>query len=96
MAVEFKHDWLEEFYEEDTTHRKIPGSIRRALHRKIFILDAATSEADLRVPPNNRFEHLEGNLKGWCSIRVNRKYRLVFKWNKGVAEDTYLDDHSYR
>ncbi|GAL10896.1 HigB toxin protein [Vibrio astriarenae] len=96
MAVEFKHDWLEEFYEEETTHRKIPSSIRSALYRKIFILDAATSDADLRVPPNNRFEHLEDNLKGWCSIRVNKKYRLVFKWNNGVAEDTYLDDHSYR
>jgi toxin HigB-1 len=32
------------------------------------------------------------------SIRVNQKWRLVFRWDgdRGEAEDIYLDDHSYR
>ncbi|WP_254918525.1 MULTISPECIES: type II toxin-antitoxin system RelE/ParE family toxin [Cobetia] len=30
------------------------------------MLDAATQESDLRIPPGNRFEHLQGNLAGWC------------------------------
>ncbi|WP_204795819.1 type II toxin-antitoxin system RelE/ParE family toxin [Oceanisphaera litoralis] len=29
-------------------------------------------EVELRVPPGNRFEHLQGSLSGWCSIRVNK------------------------
>ncbi len=95
MTVNFKDDWLEAFYEEDKRHRLIPKPIENALFRKLEILDAAKAESDLRVPPGNRFEHLEGNLKDWCSIRVNKQYRLIFKWVDGVAEDTYLDPHKY-
>ncbi|MCH1921643.1 type II toxin-antitoxin system RelE/ParE family toxin [Shewanella sp. A3A] len=95
MAVEFKDKWLEAFYEDDQRHRSIPASIEGALFRKLQILDAAVSESDLRIPPGNRFEHLEGNLSGWCSIRINKQYRLIFKWQDGVAVATYLDSHEY-
>ncbi|MEJ6495475.1 type II toxin-antitoxin system RelE/ParE family toxin [Pseudoalteromonas lipolytica] len=95
MAVNFKDEWLEAFYEEEKRHRLIPKVIENALYRKLEILDAAKAESDLRVPPGNRFEHLEGNLKDWCSIRVNKQYRLIFKWVDGVAENTYLDPHKY-
>lgn len=95
MALEFKELWLEAFYEEDKGHRNIPKQLENTLFRKLMILDAATSEADLRIPPSNRFEHLKGNLKDWCSIRVNKQYRLIFRWVDGVAKDTYLDPHKY-
>lgn len=96
MAIEFRDGWLEAFYEKDQSHRKIPGTITSALFRKIQILDAATQESDLRIPPGNRFEHLRGKLSGWCSIRVNKQYRLVFRWEEGIALDTYLDPHAYK
>ncbi|AFT70009.1 hypothetical protein B5T_01730 [Alloalcanivorax dieselolei B5] len=50
----------------------------------------------MRSSPGNRFEHLEGNLDGWCSIRVNKQYRLIFEWIDGVAQGTYLDPHIYK
>lgn len=96
MAIEFRDAWLEGFYEDDLSHKRIPKSIEAALFRKLQILDAATQESDLRVPPGNRFEHLQGNLSGWRSIRVNKQYRLIFRWDTGVAQDTYLDPHTYR
>ncbi|MCY0964729.1 type II toxin-antitoxin system RelE/ParE family toxin [Parathalassolituus penaei] len=96
MAVEFRDSWLETFYENDQSHRKIPSTIEGALFRKLEILDAATQESDLRIPPGNRFEHLEGNMDGWCSIRVNKQYRLIFQWIDGVAVNTYLDPHDYK
>lgn len=96
MAIEFRDAWLEAFYENDTRHRKIPDAIRGALFRKLQILDAAIQESDLKVPPGNRFEHLHSNLAGWCSIRVNQRHRLIFKWIDGTAIDTYLDDHTYQ
>ena len=96
MAIEFKDEWLEVFYEKDIRQRKIPKSIESALFRKLQILDAATKASDLRVPPGNHFERLKGSLEGWCSIRVNSQYRLIFQWIDGVAEDTYLDPHTYR
>lgn len=96
MAVEFRDSWLEAFYEDDQNHRKIPSTIESALFRKLEILDAATQESDLRIPPGNRFERLEGNMAGWSSIRINKQYRLIFRWIDGVAQDTYLDPHVYR
>jgi toxin HigB-1 len=45
------------------------------------MLDAATSDQDLRVPPSNHFEKLRGRLKGFHSIRVNRQWRLIFQWD---------------
>ena len=96
MAVEFRDTWLVAVYEDDQSHRWIPSTIEGALFRKLEILDAATQESDLRIPPGNRFEHLEGNMAGWCSIRVNKQYRLIFRWIDGVAQDTYLDPHVYR
>ena len=42
--------------------------------------------------------YLRGNLEGWHSIRVNRQWRLIFRWDgaRGEAESICLDDHSYR
>lgn len=95
MSLEFKDKWLERFYEEDKLHRLIPNKLCDLLYRKLEMLDAANHESDLRVPPGNRFEHLEGRLKNWCSIRVNKQYRLIFRWVEGSALDTYLDPHKY-
>lgn len=96
MAIIFRDEWLEAFYEQDQSHRKIPRALESALFKKLQILDAATQESDLRIPPGNRFEHLSGSLSAWCSIRVNKQYRLIFRWQDGVAEDTYLDPHAYK
>jgi proteic killer suppression protein len=62
------------------------------------MIDDATTDQDLRVPPSNHFEKLCGNLAGFHSIRVNNQWRLIFHWDssRGEAEGVYLDDHSYR
>jgi proteic killer suppression protein len=62
------------------------------------MIDDATSDQDLRVPPSNHFEKLRGNLAGLHSIRVNNQWRLVFRCSasRGEAEGIYLDDYSYR
>jgi toxin HigB-1 len=72
--------------------------LRERLFRKVQLIDDATCDADLRVPPSNHFEKLAGQLKGWHSIRVNRQWRLIFRWNgeTGEANDIYLDKLEYR
>jgi proteic killer suppression protein len=62
------------------------------------MIDDATTDQDLRVPPSNHFEKLRGNLAAFHSIRVNQQWRLIFRWDggRGEAADIYLDDHSYR
>jgi len=68
-------------------------NIQKIIKRKLDMLHYAFSEQDLTVPPNNRFEYLKGNLKGFCSIRINNQYRLVFKFENGNAFDVKIIDY---
>lgn len=98
MIVSFRDEWLRAFFVEDTRSRHIPSDLEGRLFRKLQMIDDATTDRDLRVPPSNHFEKLRGNLAGFHSIRVNSQWRLVFQWDgsRGEAEGVYLDDHSYR
>src|SRR6266446_485012 len=98
MIVSFRDDWLRAFLVEDTRSRNIPSDLESRLFRKLQMIDDATTDQDLRVPPSNHFEKLRGKLAGRHSIRINNQRRLVFRWDgsRGEAEEVYLDDHSYR
>lgn len=98
MIGEFRDEWLRVFFVNDVHSRNIPSDLESRLFRKLQMIDDATTDQDLRVPPSNHFEKLKGNLEGFHSIRVNKQWRLVFRWdgNKGEASGLYLDDHSYR
>lgn len=98
MIVSFRDDWLGEFFLNDTRSSGIPPDLESRLFRKLQMIDDATTDLDLRVPPSNHFEKLRGKLEGWHSIRVNKQWRLIFQWNsaRGEATSIYLDDHSYR
>ena len=95
MIKTFRDQWLNSYYFGGQRTSKIPSTIESALKRKLDIIHIAKGEQDLRVPPGNRFEHLEGKLKGWCSIRVNKQYRLIFQWDAGEAKRVYVDPHTY-
>jgi proteic killer suppression protein len=98
MIKSFRYKWLRSFFIEDINSKKIPSAIRTRLFRKLQLIDDATSNVDLRVPPSNHFEQLSGKLQGKSSIRINDQWRLIFTWNdnKGEADGIYLDNHSYR
>jgi proteic killer suppression protein len=98
MIVGFRDEWLRAFVVEDVGSRNIPTDLESRLFRKLQMIDDATTDQDLRVPPSNHFEKLRGNLEGFRSIRVNKQWRLIFRWNsrRGEASDLYLDDHGYR
>ena len=82
----FRDAWLADFFVHSTPHRKIPAEIHTTLSRKLDIINAATSHRDLRSPPK---------LQEYSSIRVNKQYRLIFKWVNGKAEELFLDPHNY-
>lgn len=98
MISSFRDDWLRAYFVEDVSSRQIPSDLDSRLFRKLQMIDDATSDQDLRVPPSNHFEKLRGNLVGFHSIRVNKQWRLVFRWEaqRGEATEIYLDNHSYR
>ena len=73
--------------------KQLVEPIRRAALRKLLMLDAAESLADLQVPPGNRLEKLKGNRKGQYSIRVNDQWRICFRWKDGAAFEVELTDY---
>ncbi len=86
------------FLVDDVRSKKIPADLEARVFRKLQMIDDATTDQDLRVPPSNHFEKLKSALAEFHSIRVNQQWRLIFRWNgkQGEASDVYLDPHSYR
>jgi proteic killer suppression protein len=60
---------------------------------KMQQLHAATALIDLRSPPGNRLESLKGDRRGQFSIRVDRQWRLCFRWQDNDAYDVELVDY---
>ena len=71
----------------------IPNDVMRVAARKLLQLQAAATLDNLRVPPGNRLEALQGDLRGWHSIRVNDQWRVVFRWRDGDAHDVAIMDY---
>ncbi|GAB6044249.1 type II toxin-antitoxin system RelE/ParE family toxin [Endothiovibrio diazotrophicus] len=73
--------------------RRLPPDIQRAAARKLEILDAATDLDQLRVPPGNRLEELDGDRSGQHSIRINRQWRICFVWRSDGVHDVEIVDY---
>lgn len=69
------------------------GAIQKVAKRKLDMIHFAYNEQDLTVPPANRFEYLKGDLKGFCSIRINDQFRIIFKFQNGYAEEVQIIDY---
>ena len=73
--------------------RKLDTTTQRAAWRKLAMLDAAETLRDLRVPPGNRLEKLAGDRQGQYSIRINRQWRICFRWSEAGPEDVEIVDY---
>jgi toxin HigB-1 len=73
--------------------RRLPPDIQHVALRKLVLLDAATSLADLRIPPANRLEKLVGNRLRQHSIRINDQWRICFRWSGGDVHDVEIIDY---
>lgn len=70
------------------------GSIQKVVARKLDMIHYAAVLDDLKSPPNNRLELLQGSLKGFYSIRINSQWRIVFRWSpSGSCKVTVCDYH---
>jgi proteic killer suppression protein len=73
--------------------RKLPQNIQQAALRKLRMLNNAKVLADLAVPPNNHLEALKGDRSRQYSIRINKQWRICFKWTEGGPEDVEIVDY---
>jgi len=72
---------------------KLDQPTQRAALRKLFIMDAADTVEDLRIPPGNRLEKLRGDRRGQYSVRVNQQWRICFRWTAAGPEDIEIVDY---
>ncbi|MEI9964119.1 MAG: type II toxin-antitoxin system RelE/ParE family toxin [Caulobacteraceae bacterium] len=73
--------------------RRLPPDIHGVALRKLRLLNRARELDHLRVPPGNRLEALSGDRHGQYSIRINRQWRICFRWSDGEAEDVEICDY---
>ena len=73
--------------------RRLPPEIVNRALRKLDMINAAHDFLDLRSPPGNRLEQLQGDLVGMFSVRVNDQWRIVFRWQDGNAHEVRLMDY---
>ena len=73
--------------------KRLGAEVQRVALRKLRMLDAATMLEDLRIPPANLLEKLKGDRAGQHSIRINRQWRICFRWRAGDAHDVEIVDY---
>jgi proteic killer suppression protein len=67
--------------------------IQQIGRRKLRMLNNSLDLVDLRIPPSNRLEKLNGNLRDYYSIRINMQWRIIFIWENGNASLVEIVDY---
>jgi proteic killer suppression protein len=67
--------------------------IQQIGRRKLRMLNNSLDLIDLRIPPSNRLEKLNGNLRDYYSIRINMQWRIIFIWENGNASLVEIVDY---
>lgn len=71
--------------------RKVPQDIVTRLQLKLLALNGASNIDDPRVPTSNRLKILVG--QDYYSIRVNKQWRICFRWTEDGPEDVEISNH---
>ncbi|MCX6060521.1 MAG: type II toxin-antitoxin system RelE/ParE family toxin [Chloroflexi bacterium] len=92
MIKNFKDDETQKIYQRQRS-RKLPADIQQVALRKLRMINNSISITDLRIPPANRLEKLNGNRAGKWSIRINDQWRVCFRWEGSDALDVEITDY---
>ena len=87
-------------FRDRRTERFFQGRLVRAFHgfedqatRRLMVLDNAAALQDLAALPSNRLEALSGDRTGQYSIRINRRWRICFRWEDDGPHDVEVVDY---
>ena len=92
MIKTFKCKYTQQLF-DGKYQKKFSQAINNIGKRKLDMLEASCDFEDLKVPPSNYFEFLKSDLVGFCSIRINKQFRIIFRFENSNAYDVYIDDY---
>jgi len=73
--------------------KSFSSEVQETARRKLRMINNSQNLADLQIPPSNRLEKLKGNFKEFYSVRINDQWRIIFRWNKGNADEIKIIDY---
>lgn len=81
MRFIFASKKLELLYTDKIGATRYPPGVVDAFFEKLFVIQSARDENDLRAIKSLHFEKLQGErgLRGERSIRLNRQFRLILR-----------------
>lgn len=92
MIKSFNSKETEKIWDGEVS-KKLPFEIQHVARRKLRMLNNSINIQDLKIPPSNKLEKLSGNLRGYYSIRINIKWRIIFQWHNGAALKVEIVDY---
>ncbi len=92
MIIGFGDKETEKIYNQHFS-RKLPHDIQHVALRKLIMIANAQSVEDLRVPPGNHLEQLQGDREGQYSIKINDQYRICFSVDENRFYDVEIVDY---
>jgi proteic killer suppression protein len=93
MIRSFRGEWARRILHHRQAPKGFPFEIAKVARRKLVQLNNAARLGDLAAPPGNRLEALKGELAGRYSIRINERWRIVFRWAGDGPEDLEIIDY---
>lgn len=92
MIQSFRDKETEKVF-EGIRSRKLPHEIQTRALKKLIDIDKTTEVEELGLYPGNNLEMLKGDWQGYYSIRINKQWRICFRWSDTNVHDVTITDY---
>ena len=96
MIRSFANQATEDLFNGVNSHearKACPRDLWPVARRKLTQINRVRELLELAAPPGNRLEKLRGDRVGQHSIRINKQYRVCFRWEGAYAEEVEVTDY---
>ncbi len=92
MILDIKHKGLRLLWEDDDVSKVQPNHLTK-LRNILTLLEVAQTVEDMRFQGSD-LHKLTGELKDFWAVKVDKNYRIIFKFEDGNSSGIdYLDYH---
>jgi proteic killer suppression protein len=88
MEIEFADPALKLIETDEAGLTRLPVAVIKSARRKLTVLRAAPDDRTMRNWKSLHYEKLKGDREGQRSIRINNRYRMVFKLDSETYPQT--------